>query len=213
MLIHLIRHAETIDNVSKIIQGQQDSKLTEKGIIQTKILAKYLAKFDIDKIYSSPQLRAKETALIIASYLQNKDIITLDELKEIHLASWEKRYEHELLVDKDNTGFFVYKNNPGKFTPKCGEDFSMVQARMLKAIDYIIKENKEDKEILVVSHSTAIRTLLLAIENKTFDTIWDYKIYPSSITTLKYHMGKFWIERIGYIPENKEVDYENIIST
>jgi broad specificity phosphatase PhoE len=55
MKLFLIRHGDT-----KIIDGE--AKLTKKGILQSKELAKRLKDLKIDQIYSSDLERAKETA-------------------------------------------------------------------------------------------------------------------------------------------------------
>lgn len=53
MLLFILRHGDPIYN---------PDSLTEKGHIQAKALAKRLALYGIDKIYSSPMIRAQETA-------------------------------------------------------------------------------------------------------------------------------------------------------
>ncbi len=65
--IFLVRHGETQWNVEDRMQGQiQHVKLNEKGVSQSVLLAKRLAKEKIDMIFSSPQERALQTAEIVA---------------------------------------------------------------------------------------------------------------------------------------------------
>lgn len=69
-----LRHGESIGNAESRWQGQSDYALTEKGRKQAQALANRWksegAKFDV--IISSPLVRAKETAEIIASALDMK---------------------------------------------------------------------------------------------------------------------------------------------
>jgi 2,3-bisphosphoglycerate-dependent phosphoglycerate mutase len=69
-----LRHGESIGNAESRWQGQSDYALTEKGRKQARALANRWksegAKFDV--IISSPLVRAKETAEIIASALDVK---------------------------------------------------------------------------------------------------------------------------------------------
>jgi len=69
-----LRHGESVGNAEARWQGQSDYVLTEKGRTQAQALAKRWksesVKFDL--IISSPLLRAKETAEIIASALDAK---------------------------------------------------------------------------------------------------------------------------------------------
>jgi len=75
-----LRHGESIGNAESRWQGQSDYALTERGRAQARALAERwkseAAKFDL--IVSSPLVRAKETAEIIASALGAK--IELDPL-------------------------------------------------------------------------------------------------------------------------------------
>ena len=69
-----LRHGEFVGNAESRWQGQSDYPLTEKGKAQAHALAKRLksegVKFDL--VISSPLIRAKETAEIIASALNVK---------------------------------------------------------------------------------------------------------------------------------------------
>lgn len=68
MNFYFTRHGETEWNVKKKIQGTTDIPLDEKGIQQAKRLAETLlekqrdGELHLDRVYTSPQLRAAETA-------------------------------------------------------------------------------------------------------------------------------------------------------
>ena len=47
----LVRHGETVDNVNKIMQGQTQGELTEKGRIQAKELGEKLADMVFDAFF------------------------------------------------------------------------------------------------------------------------------------------------------------------
>ncbi|MDX1958709.1 MAG: histidine phosphatase family protein [Leptospiraceae bacterium] len=89
--LYLVRHGETEFNEQGIIQGGGlDSPLTAKGVLQAERLASYLKNnnFIPEKILSSPQERAFNTARILASGLNIP--IELDNLlKEIDCGSFE----------------------------------------------------------------------------------------------------------------------------
>lgn len=72
--ILLVRHGESEANVRKIFAGQKDdSPLTEKGRQQAKIVGDLLISRGIliDRIISSPLIRAEETAKIIVQTMGN----------------------------------------------------------------------------------------------------------------------------------------------
>ena len=66
-----------MDNVKHILNGHHDTSLTVFGRQQIDLVAKKLTKAKIKAIYSSPLLRAKQSALIIAKVLgfKPKDIV------------------------------------------------------------------------------------------------------------------------------------------
>ena len=72
MTLYFVRHGETEWNVKKKIQGTTDIPLNENGVAQARRLAEELlekkerGEFQVAKAYTSPQLRASETAQIAA---------------------------------------------------------------------------------------------------------------------------------------------------
>jgi len=85
-----LRHGESVGNAEARWQGQSDYVLTEKGRAQARALAQRWkaehAKFDL--IISSPLVRAKETAEIIAAAVDSK--VELDPvLLERHIGEME----------------------------------------------------------------------------------------------------------------------------
>ncbi len=67
-MLYLIRHGETDWNKEKRVQGRRDIPMNSDGIDQIRQLADKLsnAGITVDAIISSPLIRAKETASIIA---------------------------------------------------------------------------------------------------------------------------------------------------
>ena len=81
----VVRHGETVWNVSGCQQGQQDSELSELGIRQARATADALAGEQIDALYSSDLGRAMQTARMIGQRLRME--VTSDvRLRERHLG-------------------------------------------------------------------------------------------------------------------------------
>ena len=60
--LFLVRHAETVFNQQRRIQGQSESDLSETGVMQAEALARRLAREEFSAIYSSDLKRAYQTA-------------------------------------------------------------------------------------------------------------------------------------------------------
>ncbi|XP_037085291.1 2,3-bisphosphoglycerate-dependent phosphoglycerate mutase-like [Pollicipes pollicipes] len=68
MTLLLIRHGQCTSNLEHLVSGRTDSALTEQGQQEAQLLGNYFRKqnIPIDRIYSSPLLRAYKTALALA---------------------------------------------------------------------------------------------------------------------------------------------------
>jgi len=66
----LVRHAETVWNREKRIQGQSDSALTDRGSEDADNWGRRLSRFSWDRILMSDSGRAVETAETINHHLQ-----------------------------------------------------------------------------------------------------------------------------------------------
>ena len=65
-MLFIARHGETECNLAGRIQGKGDSPLTARGVAQARGLAAFLVEVGIDRLYASPQGRARRTAEIVA---------------------------------------------------------------------------------------------------------------------------------------------------
>ena len=81
MRLYLVRHGETVWNFENRIQGASDVPLNEKGREQAQDLANKLQEIKFFKIFSSPLVRALETAKILSTS-QNRSISQMDNFAE-----------------------------------------------------------------------------------------------------------------------------------
>ena len=88
--LFFVRHGLSSFNAKGLIQGRTDeSYLTEEGYNQAKLTGEILNQINIDEIYSSPLVRASETAKTIEKHLNKKLEIQYDQnLLEVDLANW-----------------------------------------------------------------------------------------------------------------------------
>ena len=128
----LIRHAQTVWNLEKKIQGCSDSPLTPEGELQASHWGKILAQFSWNRILVSDTGRALATAEIIKAYL--KIPLTADpRLREQDWGVWvgktvaQVKAEQALeLAEQISAGW--------DFCPPGGEDRKSVLARSQGAL-------------------------------------------------------------------------------
>ena len=76
----LVRHGLSSFNAKGLIQGRtDDSILTDEGYEQARKAGKALSKINFDKIYSSPLVRAAETAKTIKKTFNKEQAIEFDD--------------------------------------------------------------------------------------------------------------------------------------
>ena len=83
----LVRHGLSSFNAKGLIQGRtDDSLLTDEGYEQARKAGRALSKINFDKIYSSPLVRAAETAKTIKkTFNKEQNIVFDDNLLEVCL--------------------------------------------------------------------------------------------------------------------------------
>lgn len=167
MKFYFVRHGETEWNVLKKIQGKTDVPLNENGQNQAKALAASLVeqKLHAVKIYTSPQLRATQTAEIIGNAL-HIECEKLQGLIEMDLGEWEgsnwETIEEEYAQEYHNWNEHRrHVHTPG------GECYNEVLERTLDALKHIL--SKENDNVIVVTHSAILMSLRVYLAKLPFE--------------------------------------------
>lgn len=145
MKLIVVRHGETIDNINKNIQGQNDGQLSAVGIVQAQKIAKRLKDEKIDYIYCSDLGRTKETLNYIIKYHKKAPIIYEQLLRERNFGDFNGKKFDDYKTKRDA----INRNN---WRPKNGENFYDVKKRIRKFLKYLLENHKDDDTILIVSH-------------------------------------------------------------
>jgi broad specificity phosphatase PhoE len=87
-VILLARHGQTSENAAGRILGRRDPPLSDAGRAEAAALAESVAGEGLRVVWTSPLLRARETAAIVAAHLGLAPVV-LDELIESRRGSWE----------------------------------------------------------------------------------------------------------------------------
>lgn len=182
MEIFLVRHGETTTNVSKIVCGQTDCSLTERGIHQSKMLKDVLGHKDFSYLYCSPLIRAKQTA---------KEIFDLDrftivnDLMEMNTGLYSNMSVSELWQKfplYKYQGRYKYQKYPQ------GECLSDLYGRIGFWFDEEFKKWEGDQKILIVGHEATVVCILHKIFQIPLDNYPTFKIRNAS--TVKIYLNK-----------------------
>ena len=170
----LVRHGLSSFNSKGLIQGRtDDSFLTDEGYEQALKAGKALSKINFDKIYSSPLVRAAETAKTIKKcFKKEHEIIFDNNLLEVDLSDWSGLKIDEI-KNKFPEIYPTWKNDPENLilTRSGNKTYKPIQELFDQAAIFIkdilkIYSNKDDVNILVVGHNAILRCLILFLLNK-----------------------------------------------
>jgi probable phosphoglycerate mutase len=153
----LLRHGETDWNLSGRWQGQAtDTRLTERGREQARIVAKRLREHPIQAIYSSDLLRAFETAQIVGREL-GLEPIKEPRLRESDVGQWTGKTWDEITASWPEQ---VAAMLAGEDVRRGGgESYGEMQQRLAAALERML-EHHPGQTVLAVSHGAALRSLV-----------------------------------------------------
>lgn len=158
MNIYLTRHGESTSDVKEKYDGDYDDHLTGNGLRDAQTLAEKLNGKGIEVIFTSPKIRARETAQVISDALRCETIVENDLAEQdiygafVELGKDQPEEEYrrlgEILVNRDNAvdGSETY------------EDF---KERVLKSFSDITKQ--AFGAIVIVTHGGPIRCIFREI--------------------------------------------------
>ena len=153
----LVRHAQTVWNREKRIQGQRDTPLTSDGKSQALRWGRMLKQFSWNRILASDIGRAMETAKIINQAL-NLSMQTDSRLREQDWGQWTGKTISQLNTDSPRELDAQVKAG-WAFRPPGGEDRRSVLERGCLALQEAARKWPGD-DILVVTHEGVVKSLI-----------------------------------------------------
>jgi alpha-ribazole phosphatase len=183
--LFLIRHGTTEAMENRVMQGITDSPLSPRGQEQALRASKALEHVPFKIAFSSPMVRALETASIIAKPHSSLKIASLDPLHEMDFGYYEGR-PYFASPDEVPQGIrrllLIAKV---AFAQATGESLTSISRRAIKGWEQI-SEAIPGGEILIVSHAVLLNYLLkYLLSNDTFNSIKPVNLRPCSITELE----------------------------
>lgn len=186
----IIRHAPTLWNEQKRIQGQGDSPLSEKGTSMARAWGNLLAPFNWDRMICSDLGRTRQTAELVNGIL-HLDLQQDRRLREQHWGDWtgmtlqdvQAKY-HDTVILQESLGW--------DFRPPKGESRQEVLGRSLEAL-YSAAETWPGENILVVCHEGVLKCLLYDLLDRRFlpeepRVIQPYNLHLFEMTGNRLHL-------------------------
>lgn len=170
MILYLVRHGETEQNINHIVQGQLPGNLTNKGKQQAKNLAIKLKDYNFDQIYSSDLKRCSDTARYILKCHQNTPCKFTKELRETNFGSFQGR--PSVSIDwKSLKGSILTRKPPD------GESILELKSRVLNFLNKTLTDQtKPVQKILFITHGGPMRIIKAQLEGISLTEIFQQEI-------------------------------------
>jgi alpha-ribazole phosphatase len=149
----LVRHCEPQEDARGLCYGRLDIGLSDAGREHANRLGTALRRHQWDAVYSSPRLRARETAVAV-----NRDVLIDDDLREIDFGELEGRSYDEIAAT-DPELYRAWMDRPTSVRFPGGESFAELKVRALEALDRI---RAVHEAAVVVTHGGVLRGGLAA---------------------------------------------------
>lgn len=146
MLI-LVRHGRTAANAAGLLQGRRDNPLDPVGEAQAAAIARSLG--PVDRVITSPLLRARSTAAAISA-----DVVVDDRWVELDYGAFDGKAQGDLAADV----WDHWRADP-EYAPPGGESLAGLDRRVAAALDELAHD-AQHSDVVVVSHVSPIKAAI-----------------------------------------------------
>lgn len=169
-MLYIIRHGKTDWNALRRLQGQTDIPLNEEGREMARKAATEYREIHFDECYSSPLIRARETAKLLLEG-RNVPIYYDDRLKEMSFGIYEGVQNSSDIPESPMKLFFEspqdYEGVEG------GETFEELFARTGSFLAEVVKPKLlEGKDILIVGHGAMNSSIVCQVKGYELKDFW-----------------------------------------
>jgi 2,3-bisphosphoglycerate-dependent phosphoglycerate mutase len=200
----LIRHGESVWNKKNVFTGWVDVPLSTDGIIEAIKAGEQLAKIQFDVVFTSVQVRAIETAmLVLAQNKSDKTPVVIH--SEGKMKDWTMIYSESMLqsiipiyhdwrLNERYYGELQGKNKAETakeygdeqvhqwrrsydVPPPAGECLKDTAERTIPFFkEHILPKLEQGKNVLVSAHGNSLRSIVMYLENLTKEEVLDLEI-------------------------------------
>ncbi len=194
MELYLIRHGETVWNAAGKMQGNADIELNERGRALAGNLGRELENVPFDRIYSSPLIRAYETACLIRGY-RNIPILRDERLREISFGSLEGSHYSDWM--KEGCPYRFFFREPARYLPpEGGETLEHLCARAKEFVQSEIEPlHKSAERVMIVAHGALNKGIMCYLEGHGTERFWGEALQKNCEAAVFSYDGTQWESR------------------
>lgn len=197
----LVRHAQTVWNREKRIQGQSDSPLTSDGKSQALRWGRILKQFSWNRILASDIGRARETAKIINQAL-DLSLQTDSRLREQDWGQWTGKTISQLNTDTPRE-LDAQVRAGWAFCPPGGEGRRSVLERGCLALQEAAEKWPGD-DILVITHEGVVKSLIYHLCGRKYIPGEPAIIKPYQLHWLVFDRNRLRLEELNALAMERD---------
>ena len=192
MILYLARHGQSEANVLREFSNRTTRHgLTELGRAQAEALAERMSSLAVTAIYSSPILRAVQTAEIVGKRLGLHFEIT-PALSEFDVGVWEGRKDAEGWQSHADTvrAWLVEGRTDARM--QGGESLEDIKKRFLPFIHGLVQNGNQPDSILLIGHGgTYLSMLPVLTKDITPQQAFETRYPNTAVISLKWDGDSF----------------------
>ncbi len=183
MRLYFVRHGQSVANVQMVISNRDlFHPLTELGRQQAEALAQLLAEVPVAAIYSSPIVRAAQTAQIVATHL-GLPVESADALREPDCGIMEGRGDDDAWAEHDRVRHDWVVQRQFDSRIEGGESYNDLRTRFVPFIDQLMaKHGDTEHNLLLMTHGSLLYLMLpLVLTNIDLATVGEYPMPNTAV--------------------------------
>jgi len=185
--ILLIRHGRTRANRDGIFRGRMDVPLDGAGREQAAATGRHLRDWPLSAVYTSPLVRARDTALSVAAP-HGLEARIEEAFNNLELGPWTGRKRAEV-AEEEPESWRIWVESPEELKLPGAETLDQVAERSSARLDELVRAHAGET-FAVVAHRAVIKPLLAHILGLGRPWFWRFALDPGSVSVLVHRAGR-----------------------
>lgn len=186
MRLFLVRHGRTAWNAGEVFRGREDIPLDHVGETEAGLLAERLRGERIEVIFSSPLMRAKQTALRISEQT-GASVVEAEELIDLDYGQWQGRTLQEVKVNFPGL-YELWIKKPHEVVFPSGEGLKDVLGRVAPFVETVL-EGFCNRTVAFVTHKVVLKVIICHLLGMGLSAFWKVEQSTSALNLFEYRDG------------------------
>ena len=193
--IVLVRHGHVEGIHPPRFRGCEDLPLTKRGNVEARAVAQRIeSEWRPEKVYTSPLSRCIATGGAIAN-ARDIEAQSIEQLKDMNYGTWQMKSYEEMATAEPKL-YATWFAAPHLMRFPGGDSLQELVSRSADALRLVLERHR-DGTVVLVSHDSINRALLLQLADLPLSSYWRLAQDPCCINEIDVDDGRILIRRIN----------------